>query len=391
MFNKIFRKKEEKEPFRVKIDPFTLSNHTFSLEFYKSMDTNDQNIFFSPFGISLAFALLYQGSGGRTKNELEQIFSFEGDSIITYLDFIAMLMRNEKLTQNELDINTLFVSFIKGGFSGEIQDIAQCSEQLQLLMESSGDPVGTSQKIDQLISKYSRGKYQSMLPITDREDPDGLYIATIIYFMGKWLNPFEEKVTHQRFFLPSSGLSDVAAMMYIERHLRYYEESDLQMLELPYKGSKLSMLILLPSQQNGISWLEQQLVPASIATWLSGLEDRMVKVYLPKFDMENSLDLVGSLKTLGMVDSFDRKNANFRRLTQEGQQAYVNRALQRSRIEVNESGTKAAALTELDIPMFVRAGKPKKPVLFMADHPFLFLIIQRSTKMILFMGKVEKP
>ena len=154
------------------------------------------------------------------------------------------------------------------------------------------------------------------------------------------------------------------------------------------------MVVLLPRKKDGLSALEGSLTVANLEKWIGQLEEQKVTVYLPKFKMTwGTTDLTEALTTLGMADPFSRTKADFSGM--DGNKPgggkdwlYVSQVLHKAFVEVNEEGTEAAAATAITMRM---AGMPHSPPTFRADHPFLFLIRERQTGSILFMGRVADP
>jgi serpin B len=155
------------------------------------------------------------------------------------------------------------------------------------------------------------------------------------------------------------------------------------MVELPYKGGELSMVVILPRLPDGLPAVEEQLTPKVLAEWLADLKDRgSLEVSIPKFKIETRYELREHLQALGMTDAFG--SADFTGMA-EGDRDPITHVSHKAFVEVNEEGTEAAAATAV-----VRALSSFPPPFF-ADHPFLFLIRDTKRGTILFMGRVEKP
>jgi serpin B len=167
----------------------------------------------------------------------------------------------------------------------------------------------------------------------------------------------------------------------------YAERDGLQILELPYIGRDLSMVVLLPREIDGLASLEDRLTTETLNRWTTGLQPTEVKLFLPKFKMTFAVRLDETLKALGMVDAFSLNSANFAGMDGT-RELYMAAVLHKAFVEVNEEGTEAAAATA--VVMTLRSV-PTPPPVFRADHPFLFLIRENSTGSILFLGRVTNP
>jgi serpin B len=174
-------------------------------------------------------------------------------------------------------------------------------------------------------------------------------------------------------------------MMTQEARFGYAEFPDLQVLELPYGRGDLSMAVLLPKQVDGLRLLEEKLNRENLATWLDGLRQTSVRVFLPRFRITSDFSLGETLKAMGMVDAFG-PGADFSGMDGTHQLS-ISAVLHKAFVEVNEEGTEAAAVTAIP---FVGA-LPKPPPIFRADHPFVFLIQDKQSGTILFIGRATDP
>jgi serpin B len=159
---------------------------------------------------------------------------------------------------------------------------------------------------------------------------------------------------------------------------------DLSLLELPYEGDRLSMVLLLPAKVDGLAALEKSLNQKNLDRWLGRLREEVVHVNIPRFKLGTRFNLSKTLVKMGMPDAFTCGKADFSGMD-GGRQLYVGPVIHQANVDVNEEGTEAAAATA--VVMKLRS----RPTTFRADHPFLFLIRDRQTGSILFMGRVADP
>jgi serpin B len=171
-----------------------------------------------------------------------------------------------------------------------------------------------------------------------------------------------------------------------ESRFNYTETGDMQMLELPYQGKKISMIILLPKSDDTSS-LERSLSAGRLAEWKKGLQEGRVDVYIPKFTFASKYFLVKNFEDLGMSTAFTPE-ADFSGINGR-KDLFISEIIHQAFVDVNEKGTEAAAATSVLMPTMARDA-PRTPV-FDADHPFLFLIQDVETGNILFMGRVSDP
>jgi serpin B len=215
-------------------------------------------------------------------------------------------------------------------------------------------------------------------------------LANAIYFKGKWLDPFEAKLTKDRSFHPATGAAREVPMMEMSKTFSYRKGSGYQAVRLPYQGGDLAMYVFLPDTNSSPTKLLQIM---NGDNWrritIPGFSDHEGLVVLPKFKLENTFDLVPALQKLGMTTVFDQKRADFSGLFKDPH--YISAVRQKTFVEVAEEGTEAAAVTMIA----VNAGgipepNPIKPFEMLVDRPFLFAIVDARSEMILFMGVVNE-
>jgi serpin B len=176
-------------------------------------------------------------------------------------------------------------------------------------------------------------------------------------------------------------------MMNQTAEFNYMETDDFQCLELPYVNDELSMIVLLPRKADGLSGLEEKLVPEKFSGWLSELGKRKVTVYMPKFKMTSQFGLADVLRSMGMTDAFTDK-ADFSGMNGK-RDLFISAVVHKAYVDVYEEGTEAAAATGVVVGL--TAVMPSQIPVFRANHPFLFLIRDNKTGSILFIGRVMNP
>jgi serpin B len=242
-------------------------------------------------------------------------------------------------------------------------------------------------RINEWVEKKTEEK------ITDLIKPDvltpltRLVLVNAIYFKGNWARQFKQSLTHDAPFYLTPGKPVPVPFMTQEGTLRYGEEGGLQILELPYEGNDLAMLIILPRRVDGLAELEKALTPENLNQWIRRLREQKIEVFVPKFKLASAFSLNETLVAMGMRDAFDQTKANFAGM--DGTTLlYISAALHQAVVEVNEEGTEAAAATGIVMGL---KSVPEPPTTFRADHPFIFLIRDNKTGSILFMGRVVDP
>jgi serpin B len=240
------------------------------------------------------------------------------------------------------------------------------------------------------VSNKTKNKIPSIVSRQNITHDTRLILTNAIYFKGKWAKQFRKSSTIKNHTFYSPGKKVKVPMMYQERKFNYTETADCQILELLYQGHEMRMIILLPKDKNGLSKIEQQLSVENLSSWLSKIHQQKVKLYLPKFKMALETELSKTLNKMGMVEAFDQYSADFSGITNDPLGLCISDVIHKAVVEIDEEGTEAAAATAVHFRRVMSAHTPKDPIIFRADHPFIFLI-QASNGNILFMGRVTNP
>jgi serpin B len=254
-------------------------------------------------------------------------------------------------------------------------------------------PEQSRTRINNWIKTKTNNKIQNMLPVGVLDANTIMVLANAIYFKGTWKTKFDPKITQKRNFFVGVNDQRQIDMMYGVFDATSGENTSLacKVLQLPYSGDQLSMVLILPNDGQGLAQLERQLTFDKFKNILSGLRKQKTIIRIPKFTVETEYDLQPILKRMGMTEIFDDRVANFTnmvtpKLNRQG--VYVSDARHKAYIEVNEEGSLATAATTVAVSTrsFV-----KRPFEFVADHPFMFLIRDNESGTILFMGKYVAP
>ncbi len=372
------------------VDLLVNAMNKFSFEFYKQLiSDNTENIFFSPYSIFVALAMTYKGARNETADEMYNVLNFpqNNDTVLCSFGKIYNLLNIEKEytlhTANALWVRenypflSSYLKFIENYYMGKATEI------------DFTNPEQAAEIINQWVEDHTNGKIEDLVP-SSAIDPfyTALILTNAIYFKGSWLQQFDPDDTTEKDFEVSPGNTVEVPMMSItgeDAEFNYTETTDLQILELPYEGDDLSMLILLP-KENNLTNLEQSINSINLSLWKKSLSETNINIYIPKFTMETDYTLNDYLKNMGMNIPFTPL-ADFSGMTGK-QDLFIDRVIHKAFIEVNEEGTEAAAATAVMMTM----GIALPPELeFNANHPFIFLIQHKETSNILFMGKVYNP
>ncbi len=359
------------------------ANNKFMFDFYGQVSNNADNIFFSPTGMYTAFSVLYEGARENTAIQMEDVFGLEPDEALRHNATAHMISSiNRDDPDATLDIaNAVWLneppheSYIETARNIYHAD----AEHIPLDAEGAG-------MINDWASEKTNGKITDVIDAGSLADAL-MVITNAIYFKGTWVSHFDPKETRPLDFKTNSTVSVKTDFMNMEDTLNYAQMDGVQVLKMSYKGDRLSMLVILPEDTDGISALEGRLSVELLEEWRQNLNPVQVIVSIPKFTMSTHYDLNGPLITLGMPDAFSNDTANFQGIFPH---SFIGLATQDAFVDVNEEGTEAAAVTTAGIILDSSSHSPQTPR-FIADHPFIFMIQDDESGTILFMGRLSSP
>jgi len=382
-------------------------NNEFALCLYAAILNQSGNLFFSPYSIFSALAMVYAGARSETALQMAGALHLPLDQARVHAAFSAL---NQRLrSAGPAEFYQLSVANALWGADG----IGFHTDFLKTVQENYGTAVrelnfehnaeGARLTINQWVENETKRKITGLVPAGGIR-PDTLLIVTnAIYFNAKWHDPFEEWLTSTADFTVASADSrrdalgfwrgsfkrkrrvSVPFMQQLDR-FSYMEDAEFQAVELPYAWKEMSMVIMLPRRVDGLPALEQSLTPEKVSAVFSTPGQQLVKIKLPKFKLTEDVDLGGLLSDrmpVAMSDAADFSGMADRR------NIFISGAIHKAYINVDETGTEAAAATA--VAVCGAALNPPKPVEFRADHPFLFLIRDRRTNLILFIGRLTDP
>lgn len=382
------------------------SNSEFAFDLYAKLkdDPNaqkpDGNLFFSPYSISTALAMTYAGAGtrGQTQEQMERVLHFYYPLQRIHCAMLQQRLHEALgLLQNQLNKDKevgyeLNVANALWGQKGEgfLPEFLELTKKYYGAGPREVDFVRQTEKarktINAWVEKQTKDKIKELIKKGILGRDTVLVLTNAIYFKGDWAIQFDREKTKDAPFMISADKKVNVPMMYLKENFKYWADKDLQVIELPYKGEHLSMIVLLPREVDSLSELEKKLTLENLNSWLQKLRKQEVMVYLPRFKMTwGVFELNGILKDMGMKDAFSGK-ADFSAMTGR-RDLFISNVLHKAFVEVNEEGTEAVAATAVIMERIAMSIEP----VFRADHPFVFIIKDNRSGSILFMGRVSNP
>ncbi len=371
-------------------DQIVKGNTAFALALFQQLKGKPGNPFFSPISISSALSMALAGARGDTATEMSKVLGYGPPSPALHASvgkLIAQLITSGNEKGNQLSLaNALwlakgyglldeYVSLLKDAYAAGVQE-----------SDFAADPDGSRKTINSWIEQKTSGHIKDLLAPGSLGAASRLVLTNAVYFKGTWQSTFDKKVTAQEPFTVSPGKTVTVSMMNQTTYCNYMETPDVQVVELPYKGKALSMVVILPKQEDGLARLEDALNAEALDKLIAGLTEDRVELYLPKFTVRSGFSLGGVLKSLGLAGAFTVPPADFSGMNGR-KDLHISEVIHEAFVDVSEKGTEAAAATAMTLGITMSVSKQ----VFKADHPFLFMIRDTHSKSILFLGRISDP
>jgi serpin B len=367
-------------------------NNAFAVDLYGQLRKQNGNLFFSPESISTAFAMAFAGARGSTASEMAATFHFAlpPDRLHPAMAELLSGLNSEHPGYQLRVANALWAE----------KDFRFLDDFLKLTTSDYGAgfnrvdfeaaPEAVRGTINQWVEQKTEEKIKDLLPAGSINATTRLVLTNAIYFKGDWQSPFKKATTVEEDFHLSAARTVKTSLMHLTARFNYFNGGTFQALDIPYKSGELSMVVLLPNDVEGLAALEKLLTADALKQWLGQLRGgSRVNLTLPKFKMTESFQLSKTLSELGMGEAFQKNAADFSAMTGK-RDLWISAAIHKAYIDVDEEGTEAAAATGIEMRSSAVA-RVQPPIVFRADHPFLFLIRDNKSGGVLFMGRVADP
>lgn len=386
-----------------RIDQSKLPNsiNEFAFELYRAIckSVDDNNIIISPASIATALAMVYIGARGETRRQMTSAMHLNvynsSDETSLKKDFRKLIQTLSKPQNNY----TLYIAnrlFGQEGYNFTDEFCQDTEDYFKAPLETldfSNNPNNSRVHINEWVAEQTSDKIKDLLPDGIITTLTKLALVNAIYFKGLWSNQFDKQATKsETFYLSVSEMTQVDMMHLGRKRLNYYNSSELgcQVVELPYIGNQSSMFILLPHDIKSLSAVESRLGADPLDRMFTGLKSGVeVRLNLPRFTIrDQGVVLNECLKAIGMVDMFDEAKANLSGIDGTTELC-VSNVIHKAYVEVNEEGTEAAAATGAVVNF--RSIAPDKVIDFVANRPIIFLIVDKATHSIMFLGRLTRP
>ena len=371
----------------------------FATDLYAKLRGRSGNFALSPASIAIALGMTYAGGRNETAAEMQAVLHLGDDSEAVHRAFGTLVrtwnagkdrpyelaVANRLFGEKTLHFRDPFVVATRDHYLASFDAV-----------DFIGDPDGSRVHVNDWVAAHTQDRILDLVPEGSVDGTTRLVLANAVYFKGDWQVAFPAAATQPEPF-HAKDATPQTPMMHLTSDFSYAHVDGVQLLEMPYKGGDLAMTVLLPDDRDGLGELEKKLGADALARWLGARASREVIVSLPRFKVDPpvSISLGSTLAELGMPLAFDRERADFRQMADlpPDTNLYLQDAIHRAFVAVDEKGTEAAAATAVVVGAAITsvAPEPPPPVVFRADHPFLFLVRDTHSGALLFMGRVADP
>ncbi len=382
--------KDQKERDMSPEETVVQANNLFALAVLERMKDREKNTFLSPVSLSTALAMVLAGAEGETASQMAAVMGLPEKEPRIHEGFAKLM---ERLRQSgDQGKNRLRIANALWGQKGyafldtytTLVGKRYDAGISELDFIEAGDAARNT--INRWVEEKTEKKIKDLIAPGMLGPMTRLVLTNAVYFKGFWETPFEKSRTRDHDFTLEGGGKVQVPMMRVKDRFRYGEEAGFKMLELPYEGNRLSMVLLLPRQPDGLGPLEKSLTPEKLKQWSADLLEEEVEVALPRFKTAFQVQLSDVLKAMGMGRAFTPGDADFSGMNGR-KDLFISEVVHKAFVEVNEEGTEAAAATGA----VMQLTAIMKPRVFEADHPFLFMIRDCEKGTILFLGRLMKP
>ena len=367
------------------------SNNDMALQLLQRLAANDESTVFSPLSMSMALAFAADGASGQTRNEIMQVLGLDDSQPYAVATLCATIMQNTL----QADTATRF-NIANAFYLNSLKNFTMQQDYVDLLHSYYDADIETldfsAPASLEHINAWGKRQTDGMIPavLNELKAEAVAYLLNAIYMEGKWMYQFSEHSTNEGAFYTDSNrkrrATDSVKLMHQTKNMQYAETDKYQAVRLPYGNGTFGMTVLLPREGVSLKDMLKNLTATELRSIATTYDYELVDLTLPRFTTDVKTELNGHLQQMGINLAFNQDLATFDGIVNESE-LYISRIFQKARIEVAELGTKAAAITVIEMrETSCGPSLDPEPIYFTADHPFAYFITERTTGTIYFMG-----
>ncbi|HTJ81243.1 MAG TPA: serpin family protein [Polyangiaceae bacterium] len=372
------------------------SSNAFGFDLWKKLSATKGNLVASPASLSIALSMTYGGAGGETATEMAKVLHFTGSAddvmkgagtLSTQLGDgshgVTFTIANRLYGEKTYHFEDAFLESTKKAYGAGLEPV-----------DFRANAEGARASINGWVESKTDKRITNLIPQGALSADTRLVLTNAIYFLGDWATPFEKAKTRDEAFSTSATDTVQVPTMHRSGSYDFVAADGAQILSMPYAGGAMRMLVVLPDATDGLGALESQLDAKKVDAWIGAMKPTEVRVALPKFEIDPVEPIAAGklLQAMGMKTAFGAK-ADFKKIanpSNAADQLMISEVFHKAFVKVDEKGTEAAAASAVVMTVKGLAVEPKG-VEFKADHPFLFLMRDDATGLVLFMGRVANP
>ena len=369
------------------------ANTQFALKMLQQLDDPDAgaNLCFSPLSLALALSMTLNGAEGETYDAIAKTLGYSEQTLETLNAQARALSRLLNPADKSITVHMANGLWVQQGFPLKPDFLRALLTHYDARTETVDflKPEATADTINAWVKEQTEGVIEKLFQASDFDAQTRLALVNTLYFEGQWQHPFPKDATQDAPFHLENGTTKTVPMMRLSERLPYLKGEGFEAVGLPYTEDAYRFYLFLPEKGRTVADLRAQLTPENWAKWLTEFRTVQGSLQMPRFKIEAKYDLKLPLSALGMGIAFDPDRADFNRIAEAApERLYIQKAIQKAVVEVDEEGTKAAAATGLT---FGVTSLPVDQFNIVVDRPFLFAIVHPPTGTVLFWGIVRTP
>jgi serpin B len=367
---------------------YTQANNKFAIELYKKINNGSNNCF-SPYSISSCLSMLMLGANSSTYQEMQNALSMN----FSKKTLAQSYAYHKKAMQSSLFsiANSIWVDQ-SNQILANYQNLLTKNFNSKVYKEDFRiNPSIAVNKINKWIEKATNNKIKDLVDQSSINASTRMVLVNAIHFLGKWQLPFEASLTKKEIFYPQNQQPLTVDMMEQTENFSYLEKESFQAISMPFssQNSQYACVVFLPKKESSIAHFQSILSAENLEEWLNNMRQTKVQLSLPKFSVRQRLDLEKVLISLGMREAFS-PFADFSAINGQ-KDLYLSKVLHEAFFDLNENGVEAAAATAAIVWAKGAYTPIEMPVRFHANRPFIYMLVEKQTNTILFLGTYQTP